>query len=169
MGTFADSAGLGVRNHYGPRDIYDVFGGETAGGGIMKQAEWVFSYDDLPTNTTGQMEALVPAGAFINRAWVEVLTAMTGTTGTLTIGLEEPNGTVINTAGIDSAITQAALVANAWVDCNGVLINTGIAVAGQLLVSTGGTVTGGKFKVVIEYQEGNVDASGNYTAGGTKG
>ena len=46
---------------------------------------------------------------------------------------------------------------------------TGIAADAQLLVSTGGTVTGGKFKVVIEYAQGDNDGSGRHVAGGTKG
>jgi len=165
---YENSAGLGVRNHYGPKLMNEKFGGITTTGGAVKQAEWVFSYDDLPVNGTGDMEALIPAGSYINKAWIEVVTAMAGTSGTLTVGLEEPDGTIIDVDGIDVAVAQAALVANAWIDCNGALVDSGIGVDAQLLVSTGGTVTAGEFRVVVEYIQGDKDNSGRYTAGGTR-
>jgi len=166
--SFANSAGLGVRNHYGPRAIDDKFGGQTSTGGFYKTAEWVFDWDDLPVNGALSMEAVIPAGSFIRSAYTEVLSAMTGTSGTLTVGLEEGDGTTVDVDGIDAAVAQSVLVANAAIVADGALIGTGIGVDAQLLVSTGGTVTGGKFKVVIEYAQGDHDGSAHYVAGGTK-
>ena len=170
--SFENSAGLGVRNHYGPRTIAEgeIFGGNASTGGLHQQAQWTFDYDNLPVNNAsgGEMEITVPKGATILSAQIEVLTAMDGTSGTLTVGLEENDGTVIDVDGIDAAVAQAALVANAVIECDGALIGTQLAEDGQLLVSTGGTVTAGRFKVVIEYRLADEDASGTYTAGGVK-
>lgn len=143
-----------VRKQYNERVVDEKFGGQVTTSGRTKQVSWKFSYDDLPVNGPGKMEAFVPKGAFITNAWINVLTAMTGTVGTLTIGLEEADGTVIDVDGIDVAVAQAALVLNTWIICDGALVNTAgnlITGDGQLLVSTGGTVTAGKFEVIIEY------------------
>ena len=171
---FENSAGLSNRNHYGPRTIDDEkFGGEVTTSGNDKQVEWVFDYDDLPSGTSGlEMETYIPAKSYIKRAYLEVLTAMAGTSGTLTMGLEQRDGTAIDADGIDAAVAQAALVANAVIACDGALVggtvNTG-ANDGVLVVTTGGTVTAGRFKLVVEYEDGHVDGSGRYTgAGGTK-
>ena len=165
---FESSAGLGVRNHYGVREIVDSFGGQTSTGGFIKTAEWVFDWDNLPVNGLGQMEAIIPAGSTIVSSTLEVITAMAGTLGTLDVGLEEPNGTVINTTGLDVAVAQAVLVANASIPGNGALIGTAIGVDAQLLITGGGTITAGKFKVTVEYHQGDKDGSGRYTAGGVK-
>lgn len=167
--TYSTASGLGVRNHYGPRAIDEKFGGETTTSGNSKECEWIFTYDDLPTYGTGEMEVLIPANAFIKEARIEVLEAMTGTTGTLTLGFHEQDGTAIDADGIDAAVAQATLVANAWVVCDGALVGASIgSAAGQLVATTGGTVTGGKFRVIVEYEDPADDASGRYTAGGTK-
>jgi hypothetical protein len=170
--SFENSAGLSVRNHYGPRTIAEgeILGGQDSTSGLHKRASWVFDYNNLPANSAsgGEMEQTVPKGATILSAQIEVLTAMAGTSGTLTLGLEENDGTVIDVDGIDAAVAQAALIANAVIECDGNLIGTRLAEDGQLLASTGGTVTAGRFKVVIEYRQGDADASGTYVAGGVK-
>ena len=169
--SFENAAGLGVRNHYGPRSVNDKFGGQTSTGGFYKTAEWVFDYNDLPVNGPLSMEALIPAGAFIQSGYLEVVEPMTGTSGTLTVGLEEGDGSIVDIDGIVTAAAgvQAALGANDVVVANGALIGTGIGVDAQLLVTSGGTVSGGKFKVVIEYAQGDFDGAGTYVAGGVKG
>ena len=169
--SYESSAGLGVRNHYGPKLIGEAeqFGGQVSTSGFDKQVVWEFDYDNLPVNFDGQMEAEIPAGASILNAQIEVVSAMTGTSGTLTVGLEEADGTVIDVDGIDATVAQAALVANAIIECDGALIGTQIDEDAQLLVTTGGTVTAGRFRVIIEYRQGDFDATGNYVAGGVKG
>lgn len=175
MGTYENNAGLGVRNHYGPKEIGDSenFGGQVSTGGFIKQAIWEFDFDNLPVNSAdgGQMEAEIPAGAIIMSAEIEVVTAMSGTSGTYTVGLEEADGTVIDIDGLIliSEAIQANLVDNAVVAGAGALIGTQIDEDGQLLVVEGGTVTAGRFRVVVEYRQADFDATGNYTAGGVKG
>lgn len=172
--SFENSAGLSVRNHYGPRSIDEKFGGEVTTAGNLKEVEWVFSYDDLPAAVaTLDMEAMIPAKAYIRNAYLEVLTAMAGSVGTLTLGLEEQDGTTaIDADGIDVAVAQAVLIANAVIACDGALVGGATNIGnsnGYLVATTGGTVTAGKFRLVVEYEDGHADGSGNYTAGGTKG
>ena len=172
--SYENSAGLSVRNHYGPKLISESeqFGGQSSTGGLMKQAIWEFDYDNLPVNSAigGGMEAQIPAYAHVISAHLEVITAMSGTSGTITLGLEESDGTVIDVDGIDVAVAQAVLIAKAVIVCDGALIGkTLLNTPGQLLVSTGGTVTAGRFKLVVEYRQTDQDATGNYTAGGVKG
>ena len=162
-----------ARNHYGPKLIgeSEQFGGQVSTSGFNKQAVWEFDWDNLPVNGPGSMEALIPAGATIMSCDVEVVTAMAGTVGTLTVGLEEADGTLIDIDGLGTAaeMVQAALVDNAVIPGTGALIDSQIDVDGQLLVVAGGTVTGGRFRVIVEYRQGDFDATGTYTAGGVKG
>ena len=165
---YENSAGLGVRNHYGPKAIKD-FGGQVSTSGMEKELSIVFDWDDLPVVSLLDMEPQIPAGSYIKSAQLEVLEAMTGTLGTWDIGLYEPDGTVVDLDGIDVAVAQAALVADAWIACDGALIGTGIGVDSQVVVAEGGTVTAGKARLIIEYIQGDVDGTGNYVAGGVKG
>ena len=170
---YESSAGLGVRNHYGPKVIGEAeqFGGQVSTSGYIKQAIWEFDFDNLPVNGLGQMEAIIPAGAVIMSMEIAVVTAMLGTVGTMTIGLEEPDGTLIDIDGLGTAaeIIQASLVDNAVITGTGALIGTQIDVDAQLLVVEGGTVTAGRYRVVVEYRQTDFDATGTYTAGGVKG
>lgn len=167
---FENSAGINARNYYGPREIESKFGGEHTSSGLSKTVEWIFDYNDLPdNNSTGEMEVLIPAYAYIKSASIDVITAMTGTSGTLTVGLQQADGTEIDNDGIDAAVAQAALTIGNTIVCDGALVGADIgAAAGQLVATTGGTVTGGRFRVLIEYVDHKDDGSGRYTAGGTK-
>lgn len=174
MGTYENSAGLGNRNHYGPRALVDSenFGGQVSTGGFIKQAVWEFDFDNLPVNsaTGGQMETEIPAGSIIMGMDIEVITAMSGSVGTYAIGLEEDDGTTIDLDGLGTAaeIIQADLVDNAVLSGTGALIGTQIDVDAQLIVVEGGSVSAGRYRVVVEYRQANFDASTRYTAGGVK-
>ena len=161
--SFESNTGTNSVAHYGPREIDQKFGGALTGRDGVNRAVWVFDYDDLPTNGTNDMNAVIPEGAYITDAQIRVQTAMAGTVGTLTVGLEEADGTVIDVDGIDVAVAQAALIANAVIACDGALVGGAVKVTapGQLLVTTGGTVTAGRFEVSISYI---VPAAGSYTA-----
>ncbi len=164
------------RNHYGPRKMEEArkFGARVsinAAGNV--EAEWVFNYDDLPAiSASGSMELVIPSSAVIVKSYLQAVEAMTGTSGTLTLGLTEPDATVIDVDGIDVAVAQASLTADAVIINDGALIGTalGAGIEGaQLVATTGGTVTGGRFRVVIEYAEAEVDGAATYVAGGVKG
>ena len=150
---FENLTGTGSLAHYGPRETNQKFGGGLSDRSGSNKVVYEFDYDDLPAGgASDNLYATIPANAFINSAKIYVVTAMAGTAGTLTVGLEEQDGTDIDADGIDAAVAQASLTANAVIDCDGALVGASIGTsAGQLLVTTGGTVTAGKFKVVVEY------------------
>lgn len=153
--TAGPTAGNGRRaaTHYGTREIEDVMGSVYPTDSGKEVLEFVYSFDDLPVAGLDAAILQIPANAVLTEATIDVISAMTGTTGTMTLGLYEPDATVIDADGIDAAVAQAALVANARIVCDGALIGATIgANAGQLVVVTGGTVTGGKFLVRLEYE-----------------
>jgi len=156
--TAGATAGNGRRaaTHYGVRDIENVLPSEhvTHEGHVVQHL--VFNFDDLPTNGLDAAILRIPANARIKAATLRVITALAGTTPTVTIGMNQPDGTVIDADGIDVAIAVTALDAvGETVLCDGALVNNlaGIGAAdGQIVVTTGGTVTAGKFSLDVEYE-----------------
>ena len=119
--------------------------------------ELVVDITDMATNITAAAfshEAAIPAGSYIIGAHLKVISAMAGTSGTLTIGLAQKDGTVIDADGIDATIAQADLAAGKAVACDGALVG-GTATVGStaayVYTAKGGTVTGGSARLVIEY------------------
>ncbi len=119
--------------------------------------ELVVDITDMSTNITAAAdgyESFIPAGSFIVNAYLKVTTAMAGSSGTLTIGLAQKDGTVIDADGIDATVAQADLAAGKAVVCDGALVR-GTATVGSanayVYTAKGGTVTAGAGKLVIEY------------------
>lgn len=100
-------------------------------------------------------EAYIPAGSYIKSASLLVETAFTsGGAATLTIGLQEADGSAIDADGIDAAVAKAALAANLAVACDGALVGgTALVQADAYISMIYGTAvfTAGKGKLVIEY------------------
>ncbi|MCP4091307.1 MAG: hypothetical protein GY746_16175 [Gammaproteobacteria bacterium] len=172
--SYENSAGLSVRNHYGPKLISESeqFGGQDTTSGLHKRAVWTFDYDNLPVNSTdeGEMEFTIPAYAHIMSTQIEVIEAMEGTLGVMSLGLVESDGTDIDMYGLGGGLEQADLGSQVVLDCTGHLVGASLLnTPAQLYVATSGTVTGGRFRVVIEYRQTNQDATGTYVAGGVKG
>lgn len=145
----------GRQTFYGPLPTKNKFGGEVQSSGVKKELKFTFDYNDLPAvDADNEMLALLPSGAAIVSAHIKVLTAMTGTSGTLTIGTYQADGGgVIDADGIDAAVAQAALTAGAIIVCDGAHVGAG-AVAQEraaIVAVTGGTVTAGSFQLVVEY------------------
>jgi hypothetical protein len=153
----AGSGGTHAASHYGAREIEDVIGSKYAGENGKNILSYTFSYDDLPVATLDEAVQTIPANSFIVSATLRVIEALDGSTPTLTLGLQEKDGTEIDNDGIDVAIAESAVDAiGETVLCNGALVaglaGTG-AERGQLIATTGGTVTAGKFSLEIEYKE----------------
>lgn len=130
---YENSAGLSVRNHYGPRSINETFGGELSTSGLVKEIQAVY---DLSTasftvasgantivlgNPTGggELEAVIPAYATIKSARAEVVEALASTNMSaatavaLLVGLDKySDGTAIDADGLidatDGALTLSA-------------------------------------------------------------
>lgn len=143
--------------HYGPREIEDVLPGRYADKHGKKVFEYTFSFDDLPVSGLDAAILSLPANSRILAATLKVITPIAGTTPTVTIGMEQSDGTAIDVDGIDVAIAEAALDAiGETVLCDGALVDNTAGIgtaAGQVIVTTGGTVTAGKFNLKVEFEE----------------
>jgi len=145
----------GRQTYFGALPSKNKFGGEVQSSGMKKELKFSFSYDDLPAvDADNEMVAVLPAGCQIVSAHIIVDTAMAGTSGTMTIGTYEADGGgAIDLDGIDVAVAQAALLANTTIVCDGAQVGGGIVLAERaaIVVVTGGTVTAGEFRLVVEY------------------
>lgn len=154
---FESNTGLGVLNHYGPRNVNQKFGGETPDD-VIKTAVWTFDYNDLPAGGTNKLGMSIPAYAKILSARFEVLTGFTSSSATtdLDVGLEQADGTDIDLDGLLTAaqLTQTVIATRGnFVTGTGALVGASIgAAAGELVVTpTVADLTAGKARVIVEY------------------
>ena len=160
MGFEADSKRL-VLNHYGPRVVNNSFGGNLPSNGVIKSAMWDFTFDTLPTPGTTNAQHVIPAGAGIVAAFFIVDAQWDGSGGdtTLTVGLQQSDGTEIDNNGLftdvnlDDPIIEDAADEGKVVVGNGDLINgPGIGAAGELIVAPDtADLTNGEARVIVEY------------------
>ena len=143
----------GVASHYEVRTSNNSLGGqESTKEGIVKSAEWSFSYDNLSATLNSNLAQTIPANASIVEAKLYVDTAWIGGTN-LTIGLYTPAGVEIDADGLVAATVTATLTANKVVTGAGALVGTTIgANAGQLVAATTGTYTAGTARVVVKFK-----------------
>lgn len=159
MADWTNSDGLEVR-------FVNPEAGQTGAGLPTKGAVKVLEVDlDYTTNISAAAdshEAFIPAGAQIVRAYLIGKTAMTGTSGTLKVGLSSKDGSTLTD---DDAIltatlgTQANLAAQKSLLCDGaaaaassgVFTNFSATVDGYIYTTKGGTVTAGTGKLIVEY------------------
>lgn len=125
--------------------------------------ELVLDITDMSTNITAAAdghEAFIPAGSIIVAAYLKMTTAMSGSSGTIKIGLAQKDGTVIDDDGILTATlgVQANLGATKGLLCDGALaaassgVYTNVGSANAYVYTTkGGTVSAGAGKLVIRY------------------
>jgi len=149
----------GVANHYGTRTTRNKYGGqESTKMGVVKSAEWHFTYDDLPAALDSNLPQVIPANASIVSATLYIDEAFTSTSGTtdLTVGLEQKDGTDIDVDGLITAVNAES----ALIDANGDVVNgTGALVGkgiganpGQLIVDKSvDDLTAGKARCVVEF------------------
>jgi hypothetical protein len=155
---YESNTGLGVLNHYGPRETNGKYGAASKGTGIVKRAQWDFSYDDLPDAATDGLGFVIPAGASIVSAtlYVDAAFTSTSTTTDLTVGLQQADGTEIDNDGLVEAdeATQTAIGTEGNVVTGaGALIGKSIgANNGELVVTPSvDDLTAGKARIVVEY------------------
>lgn len=128
--------------------------------GAVKNLVLDFNFGTAITAAADAYEAYIPAGSYIVGAYLVVTTAATSAgTATLTIGLAQKDGTVIDADGIDAAIALSALGAAKVVRCDGALAGGTASVGASnayvyTTPTTGGDAfTAGRGKLVIEYIE----------------
>lgn len=155
---YESNTGLGVLNHYGPRETNGKYGAASKGTGIVKRAQWDFSYDDLPDAATDGLGFVIPAGASIVSAvlYVDQAFTSTSTTTDLTVGLQQADGTEIDNDGLIEAdeATQTAIGTEGNVVTGaGALIGKSVgANNGELVVTPSvDDLTAGKARIVVEY------------------
>lgn len=157
MGYEADAV-RDVNAHYGPRSTERKYGGVMTTKDDVKKATWEFDATDLPAGGSSNFEQVIPAGATIVAAYLEVITAFTSTSTTtdLDVGLEQSDGTDIDLNGLLTAteLTQATIaVVGARYTGVGALVGFTIgADAGELVVTpTVDDLLTGRAKVTVEY------------------
>ena len=149
----------GVANHYGTRTTRNKYGGqESTKMGVVKSAEWHFTYDDLPAALNSNLPQVIPANASIVSATLYIDEAFTSTSGTtdLTVGLEQKDGTDID---IDGLLTAANATQTTIGTAGNVIAGTGALVGvsvganpGQLIVdSSADDLITGKARCVVEF------------------
>ena len=139
-----------------PTQVFGVVGqyeksakGSTVAGSIEKntgQLQATFDFADLPSVFTseGGDVASIPANAYITSANIKILSTISGGTN-YTIGLSQPDGSVVDADGILAASTTAT----GHIIGDGADIGTATATAVQLTV--GGTRTTGVIEVTVSY------------------
>ena len=99
---------------------------------------------------------VIPAGALIVEATVDVSTAFTsGGAATLSLGLTQEDGSIIDVDGIDATIALSALNAvGKTVACDGALVNGVALTAKASLSALVGTAnyTAGTARLVVKYR-----------------
>ena len=161
MADWTNSDGLEVR-------FKNPDAGQTGAGlnsmGAVKVLEVDLDYTTNISAAADNHEAFIPAGAQIVRAYLIGKTAMTGTSGTIKIGLSSKDGSTLTD---DDAIltatlgTQANLAAQKSLLCDGaaaaassgIFTNFSSTVDGYIYTTKGGTVTAGTGRLIVEYIE----------------
>lgn len=108
------------------------------------------------STAAGPNDAFIPSGAIITKAWFVVDTAFTsGGSATLSIGLYQQDGTVIDADGLDATVAVATLVADAVVDGDGADVGTRVGANDAYVAFIYGTAafTAGAGKLILEYIE----------------
>lgn len=156
--TYEADAVRGTVTHYGPREVEQKRGGVFTSKGVIKEAAWVFDYDDLPSGEVNNLGLSIPAYAKILSARLEILVGFTSTSGLtdLTVGLEQADGTAIDADGFVTAVnaTEAVIAARGNLATGtGALVGADIgSAAGELVVApTVADLTAGRARVIVEY------------------
>lgn len=107
---------------------------------------------DLPL-TPVSFDSFIPKGSFITDAYVVVEEAAAGGTS-ITLGLYEKDGTVIDADGLNGAVLLADLDADNAVVLSGDLVRGTATVGAEdayLGITAAGTFTAGKIKVCVYF------------------
>lgn len=136
--TYEIDAKRGVANHYGVRTTDGSKGAQSKGTGIVKRAQWDWSWDNLPVAGASNLEYAIPAGASIisatliaDSAWDAVMDV--GTTGALVGFFDDVD------LATDGEVNVSA----------GALVGAKLAAALELVVSSAATT--GTARLVVEY------------------
>lgn len=145
--------------HYGRRvDESQAMSEHNVSQNVYKQ-EVTFKYNDLPTAQLDELNQRIVAGARVLSMVLKVHEAFTSTstTTTMTIGLQQPDGTEIDNDGLLTATAvDANFTAGAYVDGAGALVGAASGLANDGIVvciqSVDDLLTG-EATLVVEYEK----------------
>lgn len=158
---FENNTGIGSLSHYGPRSTNQKYGGVWGSQDGVKEAVYVFDFDDLPAQSSSNIEVVIPSGATIVGAKFRVITGFTSTSTTsdLTVGLADSDGgsDITDADGIFTAaeLTQTviATAGNYVAGSGGALIGVTLSEAAELTVApTVDDLLTGRAEVTVEYK-----------------
>lgn len=127
--AFETSSVRGVNNHYGPRKTDQTFGGSTSTKGYTKEVVYVVDLaevisgapatsQEIISSSTSNLQQVIPAYSKVLQARWEVLEAIATTGGSaatsasLSVGLEQADGTAIDIDGLIDATDGALTIAS---------------------------------------------------------
>lgn len=146
MATDMNPAGIGVPKRYGARQNYEGSEGRAYGtAGTRRQGVLEFNGDQLDLRTL-----TIPAGAVVTKT-IAIVAEAGDTTDDLNVGVKDSEGT--NTAitlSNSDATTRGAYVEASPAGTLASPLTEDVEIA---VVSTG-TISGGKYRVFIEYEFG---------------
>lgn len=143
--------------HFGPRGQDAKYGAAYSRVDGSTELVYEFDFDDYPAaSTTNEMVVSIPASALVESVHVVALEAAAGI-GPLVISHATPaGGSAVELASLTTAsLTLGAHLAGAGA---GVGVSVGAGSVRQIVAS--GSLTAGKFKVVVKYRAAEEDAAG---------
>jgi hypothetical protein len=150
---YEDNTGLGVNNHYGPRET-GAFNGELPSKG--RERELVMDINGAAVTNGGALldDAILPAGADITRVYVCVTTAATSwgnADNVVDVGTdttEATNGFTMTDTIMDTVATtdMTSELSGTWAAPLAAATTVGFAVSG-----TTAAMVGGEAKLIIKY------------------
>lgn len=143
----------GRQTFFGVLPTKNKWGGKVHADGEDKELKYSFSYDDLPDDDDGNVMVLaIPANSLIVESTLKVGTAWAGGTS-ISVGLEQQDGTVIDADGLHAAILTAALTADSFDVGGGALVGASSGANDAIVaVTASGTYTAGDAQLVVKYR-----------------
>jgi hypothetical protein len=141
---------------FGTRAVESTYSAKASQGGPEQQIVMRINGPDLADSDVASQlvhAPIIPAGAFIKSAYLQVDTAFEGASAVLDIGLYKlSDGTALDDDGIDAALATATLVAHYDVACDGAEVGKEQAEAVKVAASYDtAAFTAGVATLVITY------------------
>lgn len=149
----------GLVQYFGTRDVENDRLRVISDNGVFVTAMCDIDLSDLPSPTASDESLLmIPADSVIISAYLQCITALAGTTPTLTVGLQTLAGSEVDNDGIQAAATAAELSEAGEVhQCNGALVcSAGASVTpttadGYLVATTANADNTGLVRLIVTY------------------
>lgn len=154
---YEDTSGLGAVQHYGARTLHGELGGFKKTEGTLNEVEYIFDYSDVPA-TADALAHSFPAYAKIVSVVTEIIGAVTLSGDRTGITVQHVIGSADTGADAAGALTRGTTVVDATLSYTSV--GNAAAKLATTLAATGGTngtLTDGKFRVLVKYVTESVD------------